>query len=148
MRQRFFYFLMNFWPPFLGSGISFKVSGQEPLVFDVKLVFRWYNRNYVGTQYGGSLYSMCDPWLMLILLDAIGKDFLVWDKAATVRFLRPGRSTVRAHFEISKSQIEDIRSKATELGKYEPVFTISVFDQDGQEIAQVDKVLWVKPKRK
>src|SRR5690606_33616469 len=97
--KRLFYFFMNFWPPFLGSGISFKVINEESLAFEVRLKLRWYNRNYVGTQYGGSLYSMADPWLMLILIDALGKDFLVWDKAATIRFLKPGLSDVSAKFE-------------------------------------------------
>ena len=146
--KRLFYFLMNFWPPFLGSGISFKVTQENPLVFEVKLKLRWYNRNYVGTQYGGSLYSMADPWLMLILIDALGRDFLVWDKAATIRFLKPGLKHVHAKFEITPEQIRDIREKAINAGKYEPVFTVSIFDSDGQEIAQVDKVLWIKHKRK
>lgn len=146
--KRLFYFLMNLWPPFLGSGISFKVVKESPLAFEVQLKLRWYNRNYVGTQYGGSLYSMADPWLMLILIDALGRDFLVWDKAATIRFLRPGKKHVRARFEILPEQIRDIRETAMSAKKCEPVFTISIFDSDGQEIAQVDKVLWVKRKRK
>lgn len=138
---------MNFWPPFLGSGIRFKVEQERPLVFNVSLKLRWYTKNYVGTQYGGSLYSMSDPWLMLILLDQIGKDFLVWDKSASIRFLRPGKSHVRARFAITPEQIEEIRSRALELGKYEPTFTIDIVDQSDQVIAQVDKVLWVKPKQ-
>lgn len=148
MNKRLFYRIMNFWPPFLGSGISFKVAQEDPMVFEVTLKMRWYNRNYVGVQYGGSLYSMGDPWFMLILMDALGKDFLVWDKAATVRFLRPGKTSVHARFEISKAQIEEIRRDTLECGKCEPVFTVSLLDTHGQEIAQIDKVLWVKAKRK
>src|SRR5690606_17861444 len=98
--------------------------------------------------FGGSLYSMSDPWLMLILIDALGKDFIVWDKAASIRFMRPGKSSVFGHFKISPEEIEQIRTKAIELGKYEPTFTVSLYDEEGQEIAQVDKVLWVKHKAK
>lgn len=139
---------MNFWPPFLGSGIRFKVVQERPLVFEVRLKFRFWNRNYVGTQYGGSLYSMADPWLMLILIDALGRDFLVWDKAATIRFLKPGTSDIYARFEIPCDQIEKIRSEAIELGKTEPVFTVTAFDKNNQEIAKIEKILWVKAKRK
>lgn len=139
---------MNFWPPFFGSGISFKVTSENPLSFAVKLKYRFYNKNYVGTQYGGSLYSMADPWLMLILLDVLGKDFYVWDKAATIRFLKPGLGHVCARFEISKERIEEIRNLALKDGKHEPIFTVSIYDEKGLEIAQVEKVLWVRPKQK
>ncbi len=137
---------MNFWPPFLGSGISFRVIEQNPLVFKVRLKFSFYNRNYVGVQYGGSLYSMCDPWFMLILMDALGKDFIVWDKAASIQFLKPGKSSVSAQFKITHDQIDSIRQDTLVTGKTEPVLKVSVFDDQGQEIAIVTKTLWVKAK--
>lgn len=137
---------MNFWPPFLGSGISFRVIEQNPLAFKVRLRFSFYNKNYVGVQYGGSLYSMCDPWFMLILMDALGKDFIVWDKAASIKFLKPGKSAVNAVFKIDPAKIESIRLDALSHGKTEPVLEVSIFDEHNQEIARVTKTLWVKPK--
>lgn len=147
MKQKLFYFLMNFWPPFLGSGISFKVRKQNPLVFKVRLKFSFYNRNYVGVQYGGSLYSMCDPWFMLILMDALGPDFIVWDKAASIKFLKPGKSSVYATFEISPEQIELIKQDAIKNSKVEPQIDVTIFDDKNQQIAVVTKTLWVKSKR-
>ena len=73
---------------------------------------RWWNRNYVGTQFGGSLYSMCDPFFMLILVEALGPRYVVWDKAATIRFRRPGRGTVHATFHIPQERIDEIRAAA------------------------------------
>lgn len=138
---------MNFWPPFLGSGISFKVTKQNPLVFKVRLKFSFYNRNYVGVQYGGSLYSMCDPWFMLILMDALGSDFIVWDKAASIKFLKPGKSSVYATFEISPEQIELIKQDAIIKTKIEPQIDVSIFNDKNEKIAVVTKTLWVKSKR-
>jgi len=137
---------MNFWPPFLGSGISFKLIAQDPLAFKVCLKLSFYNKNYVGVQYGGSLYSMCDPWFMLILIDALGPDFIVWDKAASIKFLKPGKASVHALFQISPDQIESIKQEALSKTKIEPQMKVSIFDENNQEIAVVTKTLWVKSK--
>lgn len=107
---------------------------------------RWWNRNYVGTHYGGSLYSMCDPFYMLILLDALGSDYQVWDKAASIRFRRPGRGPVRARFEIARERIDEIRAEADRAGRAEPSFTAEIRAEDGELVAEVDKLLTVRRK--
>src|SRR3990170_2253173 len=90
--------LMNFYPPFLGAGIRVRVIADSPLAFEARLKLRWWNRNYVGTHFGGGLYTLCDAFFMHILIEELGPGFVVWDKAATIRFRRPGRGTVRARF--------------------------------------------------
>ena len=107
---------------------------------------RFWNRNYVGTHFGGSLYAMADPFFMLILIEQLGPGFVVWDKAATVRFKRPGRGRVRAHFHIPPAEIESIRSRALSEPKVEPVFTVEVKDDEGTTIAEIEKVLYVRKK--
>lgn len=84
---------------------------------------------------------------MLILMDALGRDFLVWDKAASIKFLKPGKSDVYAHFSITKDDIQTIKEQAIKLGKIEPQIDVSIFDDKNQEIAVVTKTLWVKCKR-
>lgn len=140
--------LINFWPPYLGSGIRVTRLAFEEGVVEVELKLRWWNRNYVGTQYGGSLYSMCDPFYMLILMERLEGRFVVWDKAASIRFRRPGRGRVRARFEIPAEKIEEIRDTAIREGKAEPVFVTQVIDDDGQVIAEVEKLVHVKKERK
>jgi acyl-coenzyme A thioesterase PaaI-like protein len=93
-----FFRLLNLWPPYLGAGVRVVDVGEGGRSFEIELRLRWWNRNYVGVQFGGSLYSMCDPFFMAILMEALGPGYVVWDKAGAVRFLRPGRSTVRARF--------------------------------------------------
>lgn len=138
--------LLAAYPPLAGAGVRARIVATEPLAFVSTLRLRWWNRNYVGTHYGGSLYTMCDPFYMLILLDALGRDYVVWDKAATIRFRRPGRGTVRARFEIPRQRIEEIRAEADRAGRAEPLLTAEVRSDEGELVAEVDKILSVRPK--
>lgn len=105
-----------------------------------------FNRNIVGVHFGGSLYSMCDPFYMVILMVKLGPDYIVWDKSASIRFRRPGRGTVSATFEIPDTQIADIKFKADNHEKVEPQFTVKVLDDAGETVAEVTKILSVRRK--
>lgn len=145
MKKRLLLRSINAWPPFLGAGIRVTRMGSKAI--DVEMKLRFWNRNYVGTHFGGSLYSMTDPFFMLMLLDNLGPEYLVWDKAATIRFKKPGRGKVRAEFRLSDEQIDEIR-RAAANGKTEPTFVVQVKDEAGEVVAEVEKVLWVKRKAK
>ena len=137
---------INLWPPFLGAGIRVKHIAPDMKAVEVEMKLRWWNANYVGTHFGGSLYSMTDPFFMLMLIDNLGPEYLVWDKAATIRFKKPGRGKVRAEFRLSDEQIDEIRRAAAANGKTEPTFVVQVKDETGEVVAEVEKVLWVKRK--
>jgi len=137
--------LLNIYPPYVGAGVRIRAT-PDLRTFDVRMKLRWWNRNYVGTHFGGSLYSMCDPFLMLILVEQLGRDYIVWDKAATIRFRRPGKGTVRATFHIPPEKIEEIRTAADRDGKVEPVFMVEVRDEKGDLVAEVEKLLYVRRK--
>jgi hypothetical protein len=137
---------MGLWPPFFASGIKVKLSGPNENEFEVSMPLRFYNKNYVGSHYGGSLYSMCDPFYMLILMDKLGGEYLVWDKAANIIFKKPGKGLVKAHFQIADSKVEEIIKTVASEGKFEPVFEVEVKDQHGDTVALVEKTLWVKKK--
>lgn len=107
---------------------------------------RWWNRNYVGTHFGGSLYAMCDPFFMLILVEALGRGYVVWDKSAAIRFRRPARGTVTATFHIPQQRIDEIRAAADTARKVEPVFQVDVLDEQGEVVAEVEKLLYVRRK--
>ena len=143
MKKRLLLRMVNVWPPFLGAGIRVKRLG--PHETDVEMKLRRWNRNYVGTHFGGSLYSMTDPFFMLMLLENLGREYLVWDKAATIRFKKPGRGTVRAEFRLSKEQVDEIR-RAAANGKTEPTFVVQIKDEAGDVVAELEKVLWVRRK--
>jgi Domain of unknown function (DUF4442) len=141
--------LVNLWPPFLGAGIRIKHIAPDMKSVDIEMKLRFWNANYVGTHFGGSLFAMTDPFymLMLMLMANLGRDYIVWDKAATIRYRKPGKGTVRAKFRLSDRQIDDIREKLKTLPKYEPVFSVEVKDEAGAVIAEVEKVLHVRKKQ-
>lgn len=146
LRQKILFKIMNFWPPFLGAGIHIDRISSDYTEVDVSLKLRFWNRNYVGTAYGGSLYSLCDPFYMLMLIHLMGKGYIVWDKAATIRFKRPGTSKVFAKFRVSPDQIREFKEELKGKNKIEPTLTIQVQDGEGNVIAEVDKLLYIKNK--
>jgi Domain of unknown function (DUF4442) len=137
---------VNLWPPFLGAGIRVKRIAADMKAVDVEMSLRFWNANYVGRHFGGSLFAMTDPFYMLMLMANLGRDYVVWDKAATIRYRKPGKGTVRAEFRLNDAQLADIREKLETLPKYEPVLSVEVKDKDGIVIAEVQKVLHVRKK--
>ena len=143
--QRFMLRSINFWPPFVASGIHVDWSADLRSV-NVELRLRFWNRNYVGTHYGGSLYSMTDPFYMLMLMENLGRNYIVWDKAATIRFRKPGKGTVRAEFRLTQQMLDEIRSRLGTIDKYEPTFQVQVLDEAGETVAEVEKVIYIRRK--
>ena len=115
---------------------------------EVEMPLRFYNRNYFGTHFGGSLYSMCDPFYVLMLANILGPDYIVWDKAAAIRFKRPGKGVMKASFNLTEEKITEIRAAADAQPKVEPQFQVLVKDSEGNVIAEIDKLLYVKKKEK
>lgn len=142
-RKSFVLRMLSLWPPYLGAGIRVRAS-PDLRTFEVRMKLRPWNRNFVNTHYGGSLYSMCDPFFMLILIDALGRGYVVWDKAATIRFRRPGKGTVRATFHIPEERVQEIRAATDRGEKVEPVFTVEILDEQGEVVAEVEKLLYVR----
>jgi hypothetical protein len=140
--------LYNLWPPFLTAGIHIERISDDLREVDVRMGLHLWNKNIMGTQFGGSLYAMTDPFYMAMLIEALGKDFIVWDKAASIRFKKPGRGTVYAKFKLTEAQIQEVRDQATKLDKYEPVFTVQVTDKTGLVICEVDKTIYVRHQSK
>lgn len=143
--QRMMLRFVNLWPPLAAAGIHVH-WGAEMKSADVSMKLRPWNRNFVGTHYGGSLYSMCDPFYMLMLISNLGPGYVVWDKAAHIRFRRPGKGTVRAEFRITDAQLDEIRQQLETLPKLEPTFTVEVKDESGTVVAEVQKVLHIRKK--
>src|SRR5579864_973288 len=138
--------LVNLWPPFLGAGIRIQYIAPDMKAVDVEMKLRFWNANYVGTHFGGSLFAMTDAFYMLMLMANLGGDYIVWDKAASIRYRKPGKGTVRAEFRLTDAQLDDIREKVKLLPKYEPTFKVEVKDEQGTVIAEVEKLIYVRKK--
>lgn len=138
---------VNWWGPFLGAGIRLEHISPDFSYARVSMNLHWWNRNYVGTHYGGSLYSMADPFFMLMVMERLGPDYIVWDKAASIRFRRPGRGKVTAEFHLSDQQLNDLRLHLETAEKIEPVFSAQVIDEEGAVVAEVEKTLYIRRKK-
>ena len=135
---------INLWPPFIGAGIHVLHIADDYRVVRVRMALRWYNRNYVGTHFGGSLYSMTDPFFMLMLMHNLGKGYVVWDKSSRIHYRAPGKGTVYAEFRLGEERIAAVRAEAADGEKHEPTFSVDVTDAAGKVIATVEKSLYVR----
>ncbi len=138
---------INFWPPLWFSGIH--VISFEPDMSKVEVVLRlsWWNHNKVGTQFGGNIYSMTDPFYPLILMANLGNGYVVWDESAHIEFITPGRTKLQAKFHLSKEKLEEIRAATAGDRKYLPEFKVEITDMNGALVATVNKVIYVRPKQ-
>jgi acyl-coenzyme A thioesterase PaaI-like protein len=139
--------LLSFYPPFIGAGIRVKKVSADFRHIEVEMKKRFWNKNYVGTQFGGSLYSMTDPFYMLMMIENLGRGYIVWDKAATIRFKSPGTGTVHAKFTLTEQDIETVRATVEKDGRAEPHYQVQVTDDEGNLIAEVEKILSVRRKK-
>ena len=135
------------WPPYFGAGISVHSYNSDITSITVRMKMRFWNKNYVGTHFGGSLYSMCDPWFMFILLEHLGKECVVWDKGAEIDFVAPGTGNMYATFSIDKEMIQSLKEQVQDNQKHFPVFTANILNDRGELIAKVTKKLYVRKKR-
>ena len=134
---------MNLWPPFLGAGISVTRIAPDYREVDVRLSMRVLNRNYVGTHFGGSLFAMADPFFMLMMIHNLGPDYIVWDKAGSIEYLRPGRGTVHAHFRLTAADVRRAQRATAQGRKHEPVFCVELVDAQDAVVARVTKTLYI-----
>ncbi|MEO4048572.1 DUF4442 domain-containing protein [Pseudomonas sp. CAU 1711] len=145
-RARLLRLVLNLYPPYLGAGIRVREISPDFRRARVCMALRWYNRNYVRTQFGGSLYSMTDPFFMLMLMQLLGNDYIVWDKAASIDFVNPGKGPVYADFRIDDALLAQIRAKTAGGDKYLPELHVDIRDGAGSLVATVHKTLYVRLK--
>jgi acyl-coenzyme A thioesterase PaaI-like protein len=138
--------IFNLWPPFLASGIHVTRISPDWRYVRVELRSRPWNRNYVGTHFGGSLFAMVDPFWMIPVKERLGLDYLVWDKAAEIEFVKPGKGTVHAEFNIEDNALDEIRAATASGGKTLRWFPVEVFDAQGDVVARVRKQIYVRLK--
>jgi hypothetical protein len=133
----------NLFPAYRGTGARVSYIRHDWSEVRVTLPLSWRTRNYVGTIFGGSLYGAVDPIYMLMLLRRLGPEYVVWDKAATIRFRRPGRTRLTATFRLEPGLVAGIREELTRVPKLDRVFTVELVDQAGIVHAAIEKTIHV-----
>ena len=138
--------IVNLWPPFLFSGIRVTRLTEDYREAEAVLKPHWYNMNYVGVHFGGSLFAMTDACYMIMLMQIMGKGYYVWDSRALIEYLKPGRGVVTARFAVTEEKYQEILRNTAGGEKYFPEFTIDITDASGETVARVTKTLYVKKK--
>jgi acyl-coenzyme A thioesterase PaaI-like protein len=137
--------LMNLWPPLRAAGIRVAHIEEDFSRVRVELRMKMWNRNYVGTHYGGSLFSMADPFYMIMMMHRLGEGYAVWDKSASIRFRRPGKGTVAAEFHLPDEEVARVKRQVEAEGRVEPTYAVEVKDAaTGEVVAEVEKTISVK----
>lgn len=139
--------ILNLWPPFLFNGIHVAAIASDWRSARVELRARPWNRNYVDVHFGGNLFAMTDPFWMLLTMHALGRDYIVWDQAATIEFLKPGRGTVHAEFRLDEAVLDRLREATAGGAKHLHWFETDVVDASGVVVARVRKQVYVRRKR-
>ena len=122
--------MLNLYPPYLGTGIKIKHISEDWREIHTSLSLRWFNRNAVGTHFGGSIFAMVDPHIMLLLIRLLGKEYWVWDKSAEIEFIKASSKTVTSTIKISRDDLETIKRRTDNGEKYLPEFVIEIKDDD------------------
>jgi len=138
--------LLNFYPPYLGAGVKVTHISEDWRELHVSMPMRWYNRNAVGTHFGGNLYSMIDPHLMLLLMQLLGTEYIVWDKSASIEFIKATRKRVSSVIRVTEEELTTIRQQVAKRGKFLPSFSLEIRDTDDVLVARVNKELYVRKK--
>jgi acyl-coenzyme A thioesterase PaaI-like protein len=137
---------MRVFPAYRGTGGRIEYVAGDWKEVRVRVPLNRRTRNLVGTIFGGSLYAAVDPQYFLMLARLLGPEYVVWDKAASIRFRKPGRSTLWATFRIDDAELAEIRREVAAQGRVDRHFRVDLVDADGVVHAEVDKVVYVAAK--
>ncbi|TCB35890.1 DUF4442 domain-containing protein [Acinetobacter sp. ANC 4910] len=140
-------FILNRYAPYRGAGIQVEKIDFPNYHIRVKMPLTRKNQNIVGVHFGGSLYSMVDPFYMLLLMHHLGSKYIVWDKAAKIQFLSPGRGTVYADIRIDSAEIKHIKTLAEDYSAVNRIYQLSIYDETGVRIAEVEKTIYIRRKK-
>lgn len=134
----------NFFPAYRGTGARVTYIAGDWSEIRVEVRLSWRTRNYVGTIFGGSMYAAVDPMYMIMLIRRLGREYVVWDKAATIRFRRPGRSTLFATFRIEEAEVAAIREEAASGDPIDRIYVVELVDAEGNVHATIEKVIYIR----
>jgi len=138
--------MINWYPPYIGAGIKLKKVNQDKTRMEVELRKTWFNKNLFGTHFGGSLYAMCDPFYVFIVHNYLGRGYVVWDKSAEIKFIKPGTGKVRAIFEISQEKLLHLKGEVDSVGKHTAIFETVITNDRDELVATVRKEIYMRKK--
>lgn len=145
-RTRRLRWLFNFFPAYRGTGARITYIASDLSEVRVKLPLSWRTRNYVGTIFGGSMYGAVDPVFMIMLIERLGRGYIVWDKSASIRFRKPGKRTLFATFVVTDAELDEIRAAAESGQSLDRVYHVDLVDAEGIVHASIEKTIYIRKK--
>jgi acyl-coenzyme A thioesterase PaaI-like protein len=146
LKTKAFRWGLNFFPAYWGTGARVTYLAADMREVHVTLPLSWRNRNYVGTIFGGSMYACIDPLYMVLLIENLGKEYVVWDKAATIQFIKPGKRTPYARAILTHEELRVIRDRLIEEPFLNREYLIELKDAEGEIHASFVKKIYITTK--
>ncbi|WP_418284209.1 DUF4442 domain-containing protein [Halorubrum sp. DTA46] len=144
LRTRLWRHAFNLVPSYRGTGARVDHIAADWRYVRIRIPFNWRTRNAVGTVFGGSLYAAIDPVYMTMLRRILGDGFTVWDKAAAIEFIEPGRNTLYAEFELSSAETRRLREELSPGESTDCEYLVSIVDEEGTVHAACRKTVYVR----
>lgn len=145
-KMRKWLWTLRWYPPYIGTGIRVKVNNEIATSYTITMKLRWYNRNIFGSHFGGSLYAMCDPWYAFAASAHFGRGYMIWDKSASIKYLKPGMGTVRADFAITNEKLANMKILVDEDKQRSFTFSTYILGEQGEKVAFVEKEIHIRKK--
>ena len=141
------YWLFRIYTPFAFAGIRVLRLANDWRYAQVRLRRHWYNQNFVGTHFGGNLFSMTDPFWMILIMQCLGRDYIVWDQTGEITFVAAVREDVFAEFRVEDAVLDELRAATAGGEKTLRWFETEIKTAGGNVVARVRKQLYVRRKR-
>ncbi|WP_162599957.1 DUF4442 domain-containing protein [Nocardioides solisilvae] len=135
---------LNRWPTFAAQRITVEEIAPDWTRAVVRADLTPENANFFGTAFGGTLFSMIDPFVVILAAQQLGPAYVVWDKAVEIDFLRPGTGPVTARVEMPVEQVERLREETAEGKRVLRVFPVDLVADDGTVVARQERTLYVR----
>jgi acyl-coenzyme A thioesterase PaaI-like protein len=139
--------VFNFFPAFWSTGAKVTYLAADYKEVHLKLPLSWRTRNYVGTIFGGSMFASTDVLYFLLVLKNIGKDYIVWDKASSIHFKKPGKGTLYTKVTVSDKEIETIKKELQYTDKIDRIYLLDLIDEAGDICASIEKTIHIRNKK-
>ena len=138
----------NRFPAFRGTGARITYIADDHREVRIELTLSWRTRNYVGTIFGGSMYGAIDGIHIVMLMKNLGPGYQVWDKAASIRFRKPGRTTLYAHVDLAPEELDAIRTALQTGNAVDRTYRVELSDRCGTVHAEIEKVVHIRRREK
>jgi hypothetical protein len=145
-KSTLFKILFNYSPMYKRTNARLISVSEDLHKVKIKISLNYKNKNYMGTMFGGSMLSATDPIYMIQLLQILGDDYVVWDKATNIRFKKPANQHSYALFAFTSDEIIQIKEDVATKNEIDLLKTLTIESNSNQIFAVVEKTIYISTK--